>query len=153
MQSYTDIGCRANFLLKARIKNSPVAAIPVVRIEQTIQLSLFFLYFREKRSCSLWFSPTQKQMLLRQMMMVLRTIKYYLGRVHGPWTCEKESFCKLRLQEELGRYMFQKCNCKNVNFYKVETVTEGDLKRPKSCQRSLWTTPYELFVTIVLHRN
>ena len=26
------------------------------------------------------------------MMMVLRSFKYYLGRVHGLWTCEKGSF-------------------------------------------------------------
>ena len=26
------------------------------------------------------------------MMMVLRSFKYYLGRAHGLWTCEKGSF-------------------------------------------------------------
>ena len=74
------------------------------------------------------------EILLSLLIMVLRVVTFssyscysLLGGVH-----------KLRLQDNVGMSTF----CQHLYHRKCKRRGVGGQKKPKSCQRSLWTTPY-----------
>ena len=55
---------------------------------------------------------------------------------------------KLRLQDKVGRCPKMSTFCQRSYHRKCQCKAVGDQKKPKSCQRSLWTTPLIKFHTI-----
>ena len=60
---------------------------------------------------------------------------------------------KLRLQDEVGRWSKNSTFCQHSYHRRCKRRGVGGQKKPKSCQSSLWTTPYhnKFFLEVMCH--